>query len=132
MLRIIKQILILNANLEIEWLNIKGRMDSGDDPSQFSDFLSGKFNIQKDLEICLTTEINSPEHVRNWHKLIWEVFKAKATFLEIMGKFISFSKMRNHISKIPKSCINEGANTQEIKEEISLYFENISAAWKWE
>lgn len=118
----------MNANLEIEWLNIKARLDSGDDPSQLSDFLSGKLNNQKDLEICLRTEINSPEHVRNWHKLIWEVFKVKATFLEIMGKFISFSKMRNHISKIPKSCIN----TQEIKEKIRLYFENISAAWKWE
>lgn len=38
--------------------------------------------------------------------------------------------MRKSVSKIPKSLIHAGANTQEIKEKITFYFENITAARK--
>lgn len=67
----------MNANLQIKCSNIKARMNLGDHSSQFSDFLNRKLNIQKGLEICLKTEINSIQPIRNKHKSIWEVLKVK-------------------------------------------------------
>lgn len=112
----------MNANLQIKYSNIKARMNPGDHSSQFSDFLSGKLNIQKGLE-SVWKQINSPQPIRNRHKSIRELLKVNFP--------TNFFKTRNHIWKFYKSFIHAGANTQEIKGKC-LYFENISAVWKWE
>lgn len=84
------------------------------------DFLSGKHNIQKGLEMCLETEINSTQPIRNWQAHLGS-FESQRNW-EMMSNFISISKT-NHISKMSKPLIHAGENTQEIKGKC-LQFEN--------